>query len=275
MLIHCFSIHILCLGLDLVFLGWMATALEITIQLSFLTSFFSLCYPFWGIRALIVQALQTSFCIFLRLSPDWPQASFIILKKKKNSPDVQHEIITRWSHSEHYLSLQQLYWLLHLEQFEFPTSSVVWYLASFRQDTFSWSEPTGYWAGSSWVPRPCLKEFSVSVRSLLQSLVGMQQRMLEHCRIGECNTFIFSAGALNGIQTSGAHDSFTALWLRLFVPILEKHRSPAHIVLHWFVWTSFCFLNGQLLGNKKERKWQEPLFPEGWLHPRALWDVSS
>lgn len=81
-LIHCFSIHILCLGLHLVFLGWMEKALEITIQLSSLSSFFSLCYPFWGIRALIVQALQTSFCIFLRLSPDWPQASFIILKKK-------------------------------------------------------------------------------------------------------------------------------------------------------------------------------------------------
>lgn len=47
--------------------------------------------------------------------------------------------------------------------------------------------------------------------------------------------FIFSAGALKGIHTSGAHDSFTALWLRLFVPILEKHHSPAHIVLHWFV----------------------------------------
>lgn len=81
LLIHCFSIHILCLGLDLVFLGWMERAVEITIQLSFI-SFFSLCYPFWGIRALIVQALQTSFCIFLRVSPDWPQASFIILKKK-------------------------------------------------------------------------------------------------------------------------------------------------------------------------------------------------
>lgn len=84
-LIHCFSIHILCLGLDLVVLGWMEKALEITIQLSFLSSFFGLSNPFWGIRALIVQAPQTSFCIFLRLSPDWPQASFIILKKKNQS----------------------------------------------------------------------------------------------------------------------------------------------------------------------------------------------
>lgn len=37
--------------------------------------------------------------------------------------------------------------------------------------------------------------------------------------------FIFSAGA----QTSGAHDSFTALWLCLFVPIVEKHHSPIHL----------------------------------------------
>lgn len=153
----------------------MERALEITILLSFLSSFFSLSYPFWGIRALIVQALQISFCIFLRLSLDWPQASFIVLiKNKKKSPNVQHAIITWWSHSEHYLSLQQLYWLLCLEQFEFPTSSVVWYLASFRQDTFSWSEPKGYWVESSWVRRSCFKEFPVSARSLLQRLFGMQ-----------------------------------------------------------------------------------------------------
>lgn len=165
--------RILCLWLDLICLGWMRRALEITIQLSFLSSSFSLCYTFLGIRALIVQALQTFFYSFLRLSPDWPQASFIIIKKK-NSPDVQHEIITRWSHSEHYLSLQQLYWLLCLEQYEFPTSSVVWYLASFRRDTFSQSEPTGHWVESSWAPRPCLKEFSVSARSLPQRLLGRQ-----------------------------------------------------------------------------------------------------
>lgn len=65
-----------------IILGWMRRALKITIQLIFLSSSLSLCYTFEGIRALIVQALQTSFYIFLRFSPDWPQASFIIIKKK-------------------------------------------------------------------------------------------------------------------------------------------------------------------------------------------------
>ena len=43
-LIHRFSMCILCLWLDLIFLGWKGRALEITIQLSFLSSFFSLLH---------------------------------------------------------------------------------------------------------------------------------------------------------------------------------------------------------------------------------------
>lgn len=40
---------------------------------------------FFGNKTPGRQALQTSFYIFFRLSPDWPQASFIIIKKKNKS----------------------------------------------------------------------------------------------------------------------------------------------------------------------------------------------
>lgn len=143
---------------------------------------------------MIVQALQISFCIFLRLSPDWPQASFISIKKK-TSPGVEHEITTQCSHSEHYL-----YWLLCLERFEFPTSSAMWYLASFRRDTFLQSEPTGHWAEGSGAPRLRLKGFAVSGRSLLQCLLGRQESKFQCYQVGECSITYLQMGLEAGLR---------------------------------------------------------------------------